>query len=77
MKQVAAIAWIAAFVVLMILIGILYAVPVYVFASVRLRGRRPLWLCAAVSAGIAVFIWFLFEQVLQLELYPGILFGAS
>jgi hypothetical protein len=76
LKQLGAIAWVALFVALMALIGILYAVPVYVFASMLLRGRRPLWLCAAVSAGITLFIWLLFEQVLQLELYPGLLFGA-
>jgi putative tricarboxylic transport membrane protein len=76
LRQLAAIAWVAAFAAMMIAIGILHAVPVYVFASMYLRGRRSLWLCVAVSAGVTLLIWFLFEQVLQLELYTGILFGA-
>ena len=76
LKQFAAIAWVLGFVALMVLVGILYAVPVYVFSSMFVRGRRPLWLCALVAAGVALFIWFLFERVLMLELYPGILFGA-
>lgn len=75
MKQIGAVLWIALFAGLMVLIGILYAVPVYVFASIWLRGRRPIWLAAAVSAGATLMIWILFVQVLQLELYPGYLFG--
>jgi len=75
LKQFTAIAWVLGFVALMVLVGILYAVPLYVFASMLLRGRRPLWLCALVAAAATVFIWFLFERVLMLELYPGILFG--
>ncbi len=76
LKQFAAIAWVLGFVGLMVLIGILYAVPAYVFASMFVRGRRPLWLCAAVAAAVTLFIWFLFERVLMLELYAGVLFGA-
>ncbi len=75
-KQVAAIAWVLGFVAAMVLVGILTAVPVYVSASMFFRGKRPLWLCAGVAAAVAIFIWFLFERVLMLELYPGILFGA-
>jgi len=30
-----------------------------------------LWLCALVAAAVALFIWFLFERVLMLELYAG------
>jgi hypothetical protein len=76
LKQLAAIGWVLGFVSLMVLVGILYAVPVYVFASMFVRGRRALWLCAAVAAAATLFIWFLFERVLMLELYTGILFGA-
>ena len=76
LKQFAAIVWVLGFVLLMVLIGILYAVPVYVFASMFVRGHRALWLCAAVAAAVTLFIWFLFERVLMLELYAGVLFGA-
>jgi hypothetical protein len=76
LKQLSAIGWVVGFVALMVLIGILYAVPVYVFASMYVRGKRPLWLSAAVAGAATLFIWFLFERVLMLELYRGILFGA-
>jgi hypothetical protein len=75
-KQIAAVLWMAGFVILIVGIGFLYAVPIYVFASMRFRGGRPLWLCLLVSAAITLFIWLLFTQVLKLELYPGLLFSA-
>jgi hypothetical protein len=74
-KQVAAVAWAAGFVALFVTIGILYAVPLYVFASMRLRGKRPLWMCLLAAAGITLFIYLLFVQLLQIELYPGLLFA--
>jgi hypothetical protein len=75
MKQLSAVLWVGAFAVLMVLIGILYAVPVYVFGSLFLRGRRSLLLCTVVAAGATLMIWILFDLVLQLELYPGVLFS--
>jgi hypothetical protein len=77
LKQIGAVLWIAGFAAAMVLIGILYAVPAFVFSSLLLRGRRPLWVCVLTAAGAALMIWALFVLVLQLELYPGILFAAS
>jgi hypothetical protein len=76
-KQIGAVLWIAGFAAAMVFIGILYAVPLYVFASLYFRGRRPLWLAAGVSAGATLMIWLLFVAVLGLELYPGMLFGGA
>jgi hypothetical protein len=75
LKQLGAVLWVGAFAVLMVLIGILYAVPVYVFGSLFLRGRRSLLLSGVVAAGATLMIWILFDLVLQLELYPGVLFS--
>ena len=75
LKQVTAVLWIAGFTLLMVVAGILYAVPIFVFSSLYFRGKRSLLLCAAISAGATLMIWILFEQILQLELYPGLLFG--
>ncbi len=77
LKQIGAVFWIAGFVAAMILIGILYAVPLYVFLSLTLRGRRALWVAAGVAAAAGAMIWVLFALVLQLELYPGVLFGGA
>ncbi len=76
-RQVAALAWVGGFVALQFPLGILGAIPVYVFASMRLRGRLPLLTCAIASAGVTVFIYLLFVQLLQIELYPGWLFGDA
>ena len=72
-RQIAAVTWVAGFTLAVVLIGIVAAVPVYVFASLRLRGRRPFGLCLAVSAGTALLIWLLFAVVLRIDLYPGLL----
>jgi hypothetical protein len=77
LKQVGAVAWIAAFAAAMVFIGILYAVPIYVFASLYVRGKRPLLLAAGVAFAATAAIWLLFAAVLGLELYPGMLFGGT
>jgi hypothetical protein len=77
MKQVSAVFWIGAFAAAMVLIGILYAVPLYVFASLSIRGNRPLLLAAGVAIAATVVIWLLFVAVLGLELYPGMLLGGT
>ena len=77
LKQIGAVVWVAAFAAAMLLIGILYAVPLYVFASLYFRGGRPLILAAAVSAAATAMIWTLFVAVLGLQLYPGMLFGGA
>ena len=75
-KQIAAVLWAFGFVAAFLLIGVLYAVPAYVFASMRVRGRRPWLLCAIVAAGATLFIYLMFVQLLGIELYPGLLFGV-
>jgi len=75
-KELAAVAWVIVLIVLMETIGILYAVFVFVLLSIRIRGRRPLWLSALVAAAAAAMTWLLFDLILQLELYPGFLFAS-
>ena len=75
-KQVLALSWLAGFVALLVLIGILPAVAIYVFASMWLRGRRPILICAVASGAVTLLVWALFVQLLQLQLYPGWLFGG-
>jgi hypothetical protein len=70
--QFVAVVWLSAFALMLVLIGILYAVPLYIFASLRFRGSRSwftsLWIAAMVTGGI----WLLFAVVLRLDLYPGL-----
>lgn len=76
-KQIVAVAWVGGFAAAMLLIGILYAVPLYVFLSLLIQGRRPLPVCIGFSATATLMIWLLFNVVLGLDLYPGILFGGA
>jgi hypothetical protein len=77
LRQIAAVAWVAGFAGALVVIGILYAVPLYVFSSLFFQGRRPLPVCIGVSAAATAMIYLLFAVVLRLDLYPGILFGGA
>jgi hypothetical protein len=77
LKQIGAVLWIAGFAAAMVFIGILYAVPLYVFSSLYFRGKRSLILAVGVSAAATAMIWLLFQAVLGLELYPGMIFGGN
>jgi hypothetical protein len=77
LKQIGAVLWIAGFASAMVLIGILYAVPLYVFSSLYFRGKRSLILAVGVAAAATAMIWLLFVAVLGLELYPGMIFSGN
>jgi hypothetical protein len=70
-KQLRAVTWLGAFALALVLIGILYAVPLYIAASLRFRGHRS-WVTSLLAAAITTSgIWLLFVVVLRLDLYPG------
>jgi hypothetical protein len=76
-RQAASVLWVASFAALMLAIGILGAIPVYVFAATRWQGRRSYRACLAIAAGATFFVWLLFSVVLRIGLYPGLLFGGA
>ena len=75
--QAGAILWLAALAALLVAAGVLVAIPLYLFASLRFRGRKSLitslWIAAAATGGI----WLLFTEVLRVELYRGYFFGGA
>jgi len=75
-RQVTSVLWIAGFTTAIVLIGIIGAVPLYVFSALRFRGQRPLLACFIAAAGATAFIYLLFGVVLRLNLYPGIFFDT-
>jgi hypothetical protein len=75
--QIAAVLWLAGFAVLLLLVGVLSAVPLYVLASLRLRGHRPWLRCVLAAAASTAIVWLLFSAALRIELYRGIIFGGS
>jgi hypothetical protein len=76
-RQIEAVLWILGFAALLVAIGVLYAAPVFVFAFMRFRGHRPIWISVAGGAAVTLFLWLLFAALLHLTLYPGLLFGGA
>jgi hypothetical protein len=76
-RQLIAVLWLAGLTVLLVLIGVLYAVPLYLFAAIHLRGRRGLPTSVAIAGGMTLVVWLLFTGLLRLQLYPGLLFGGG
>jgi hypothetical protein len=75
-RVLVAMAWPTAFLVVVVLIGLVAAIPVFVFLFVLIQGRsnvRRALLASAVTTGC---IYALFEQVLNYKMYQGVLFAG-
>lgn len=69
-------AWVLASLAGMLIIGILPAVPLFVFSYMYFQCRQEL-LPSVVTALVSVMaIWGLFELILGYDLYRGLLFGG-
>ena len=75
LRQLSAILWVAFFTAAMVLIGIMAAVPLYVFGSMRFHGRKSYSTSLIAAVCVTAFTWVLFAFALQVELYPGMLFS--
>ena len=75
LRQFSAILWVAFFTAALVLIGIMYAVPLYVFGSMRFHGRKSYLTSLIAAVCVTAFTWVLFAFALQVELYPGMLFS--
>jgi len=75
LKQLSAILWVGLFTVALVLIGIMYAVPLYVFGSMRFHGKKSYRTSLIAAVSVTAFTWILFAFALQVELYPGALFS--
>jgi hypothetical protein len=69
--ELRAITWLVTFALALALIGILYAVPLYIAASLRFRGHRSRIKSLLAAAITTTGIWLLFAVVLRLDLYQG------
>jgi putative tricarboxylic transport membrane protein len=68
--------WFAGLAIGIYLIGFLVTIPLYVVASLVVRGRRRPRMAAMFAAGVFATVWVVFEWLMGYELYRGILFGA-
>jgi len=75
LRQLSALLWVVFFAAALVLIGIMYAVPLYVFGSMRFHGRMSYLTSLIAAACVTAFTWLLFAFALQVELYPGALFS--
>jgi hypothetical protein len=72
-----AIAGVVGFVTALVLVGVLYAVPVFLFAALYWGGRCRLATSLILVVVMTALIWGLFAGLLRLELFPGLLFGGD
>ena len=75
LRQFSAMMWVGIFTAALVLIGIMYAVPLYVFGSMRFHGRKSYSTSLIAAVCVTAFTWLLFAFALQVELYPGALFS--
>ncbi len=75
LRQLSAMLWVAFFTAALVLIGVMYAVPLYVFGSMRFHGKKSYLTSLIAAVCVTAFTWVLFAFALQVELYPGVLFS--
>ena len=69
-----AIAWMIGATVLVVLFGFLIAVPVYVFVYMVAHGRKKIVQSGLTALITTLFIWIVFEVLMEYEVYRGLLF---
>jgi len=70
-----AVGWPGLLVAMIILIGILPAVLVYVFLSLKLVGGKSLTSALTAAFAVTAFAWTLFEWGMSYQLFRGVLMG--
>jgi hypothetical protein len=61
----------------LVLLGLLPAVGLFMVIALRLAGRHR-WGASLIGAAVLTLVlWLVFAQLLQLELFPGLLFGGD
>ncbi len=73
-STLAAMAWVGALALLIWLVGLLVAIPVFMAAFMKIFGRERWITIAAFAAGTTVAVYAFFSVVLDIRLYQG-LFG--
>ena len=71
-----AVAWIAAYLAALFLIGFLIATPIYILSYMLIHGGRSLRDSTLTAAGTTLAIWLTFVVLFRYPLYPGVLFGG-
>jgi hypothetical protein len=76
-KVLVAMAWPVAFVVFVYFVGFLIAIPIYVFVFVAVQGKKSIKVASLSAVAATAFTWIVFSQLMQYEVFPGLLFGGQ
>ena len=76
-QEAVALAWIGAFVPLVIVLGFYGAVPLYVFCYLRLYAGKPPLISAATAFGVSGFLYLIFGMFMGYEIFGGVLAGQA
>jgi hypothetical protein len=71
-----ALAWLAAFFVLLWVLGMYITVPLFALVYLLVVSRDPPWLAGAYALASWLFVYGLFDQLLHIPLPAGALLGA-
>ena len=74
-REATAVLWMLGGLVLIVLLGFLVGAPLYIVAYMLVRGRKSLRASLAAALLTSLFIWLVFDYLMQYEVYRGILFG--
>jgi hypothetical protein len=75
-RVVMAVAGIVTLVAGLVLVGVLYTVPTFLFIALFWGGNRRLAASLLLAAAVTGLLWGIFTGLLRLELYPGLLLGG-
>ena len=74
-RTIAIIIWMLGFLVLILLVGFPLAVPIFVFAYLKIAGREPWMLTIFLTVAAWVFMEGLFDRFLHIPFPEGVIFG--
>ena len=74
-RTIAIIIWTLGFMVLILLVGFPLAVPIFVFAYLKIAGREPWTLTIILTAVAWLFMEGLFNRFLHIPFPEGVIFG--
>lgn len=69
----AAIGWVVTFFVLLYVLGVFVAVPLFALAYLRIAGRHGLFAAAVYGAVAGLLVWFVFSEMLEIPMPAGVL----
>jgi hypothetical protein len=76
-RVVVAVTGIVALVAGLVLVGVLYTVPTFLFIALFWGGGRRLAASLLLAVAVTGLLWGIFTGLLRLELYPGLLLAGS